>query len=354
MRQFSKPTILLPQLVFLPLLVVLRLLVVLPLLVFLTVWVTPSIGLAQQRVPPVVVEKKQTVAENELAKESATADPTDLKSCEVKTENFVDVANRAAAEIRKHGVDKVLLVVDVDNTTLAMDQPLGSDQWYGWQYDFIFRGVESPFRVAKDLNELLRIQGTLFELGSMHPPEPSLPELLSAIQEAGCTTIVLTSRGPEFRAATERELERNGYDFADSALKINEPARGRFLPYDKARPNTHGLSKQELESLRDPRPVSYSRGIYMTAGQHKGYMLRNLLARSPRTFNAIVFADDHDKHTMRMTQAFSDSNITTACFHYVREQPNVDAFKESDKEAIAKTWAKLSDSIAEAFDASKE
>ena len=311
----------------------------------------PNSSLAQQIAPPVSSEKTPGVVGNHS--QQPIADPPELNSCDVKTANFVDVANRTQAEIVKHGADNVLLVVDVDNTTLAMDQPLGSDQWYSWQYDFIFRDVESPFRVAKDLNELLKIQGTLFELGSMHPPEPSLPELISAIQEAGCTTIVLTSRGPEFRAATERELERNGYNFEDSALKINEPSRGRFLPYDKARPNTHGLSKQELETLRNPRPVSYSRGIFMTAGQHKGYMLRTLLARSPRTFKAIVFADDHEKHTTRMTQAFSDSAITTACFHYLHEQPNVDAFRESDKEAIARKWEMLSGAIGEAFDTKK-
>ena len=77
------------------------------------------------------------------------------------------------------------------------------------------------------------------------------------------------------------------------------------------------------------------------------------MARSPRTFKAIVFADDHEKHTTRMTDAFADSPITTACFHYVREQPNVDAFKESDKESIAAKWRRLSESIGEAFDVSR-
>ena len=294
--------------------------------------------------PPAAAAQQLTTSGDETT--------TDLESCETPTASFIDVANRVKAEIDRHGVENVLLVVDVDNTTLAMDQPLGSDQWYGWQYDFIFRNAESRFRVAKDLNELLQIQGTLFALGGMHPPEPDQPRMITEIQEAGCCTIVLTSRGPEFRDATERELKRNGYDFNDSALRINEPARGRFLPYDKARPNTHGLSIEELEALRDPRPVSYSQGIFMTAGQNKGYMLRTLLARSPRTFQAIVFADDHDKHTSRMTKAFKDTGITTACLHYIREQPNVDAFKESDKETVAKQWDQLNNSIRETFDVS--
>ena len=91
----------------------------------------------------------------------------------------------------------------------------------------------------------------------------------------------------------------------------------------------------------------------MTAGQHKGYMLRTLLARSKRSFRAIVFADDHEKHTARVTAAFDDSPITTACFHYVREQPSVDAFKEADKEPVAEKWNKVKESIQKAFETSR-
>ena len=164
---------------------------------------------------------------------------------------------------------------------------------------------------------------------------------------------MLTSRGPEFRSATERELKRNGYDFSDSALEVIEPIRGSFLPYDKERPNTNGLSKKELSTLRKPRLVSYSNGIMMSAGQHKGYMLRTLLARSQRTFRTVVFVDDHKKHTTRMTDAFRDSGITTACFNYDRELGNVRAFQESDKEVVSKKWKTLNEAITKAFDDSK-
>ena len=270
-----------------------------------------------------------------------------LASSETETANFSDVLARVRKEVEAHGADNVLLVVDIDNTTLAMTQPLGSDQWYNWQSNFILKKIQSPHRVAADINELLQIQGVLFTLGKMRPPESVIPDYIEKIQQLGCCSIVLTSRGPEFRAAAERELKRNGYNFKTSALKINEPMRGSFLPYDKARPNINGLSKEALNSLRDPRLVSYSNGIMMTAGQHKGYMLRNLLARSKRTFRSIVFVDDHKKHTTRMTEAFRDSGITTACFNYVREQENVKAFQESDKDAVTKKWKQLNNAITQ-------
>ena len=277
-----------------------------------------------------------------------------LESSEIETANFSDVFDRVQQEVDAHGAENVLLVVDIDNTTLAMTQPLGSDQWYNWQYNFILKKIQSPHRVASDLNELLRIQGLLFLLGNMRPPEPELPKFIEKIQQLGCCSIVLTSRGPEFRPATERELKRNGYDFSSSALEVVEPVRGSFLPYDKARPNVHGLSQEELNSLRTPRPISYSNGIMMTAGQHKGYMLRTLLARSQRTFRSVVFVDDHKKHTTRMTDAFRDSQITTACFHYIREQKNVEAFQESDKDIVTKQWKQLDEAISKVFDDSKE
>jgi hypothetical protein len=275
-----------------------------------------------------------------------------LESCEIETASFADVIKRVGQEVDEHQPEKVLLVVDIDNTTLAMDQELGSDQWYNWQYNFIFKDIDSPLRVAKDLEELLHVQGLLFAMSNMHPPEPEIPAMISSVQELGCPVVVLTSRGPEYRDATERELKRNGYDFSNSAVPIIEPTRGKFLPYDKSRPNVNGLSAAELESLRDPRPISYENGIMMTAGQHKGYMLRTLLARSQDTFEAIVFVDDHKKHTTRMLDAFKDSGTTTACFHYVFEQPNVDAFNESNKELVAEKWQKLSDVIADVFGAS--
>lgn len=307
---------------------------------------------AQQVVQPTAPATNTTEVDGNIAQPAPTVES--LESNETETANFSDVVERVQQEVACHGSDNVLLVVDIDNTTLAMDQPLGSDQWYNWQYNFIFQEIQSPDRVAKDLGELLGIQGTLFALGKMHPPEPELPPMIRDIQNSGCCSIVLTSRGPEFRNATERELKRNGYDYSASALEIAEPVRGSFLPYDKNRPNVNGLSKEELDSLRDPRPISYSNGIMMTAGQHKGYMLRTLLARSKRTFRAVVFVDDHKKHTTRMTDAFKDSGITTACFHYVREQPNVDVFEKSDKKLVAKKWKQLSKTIRSVFEGSDE
>ena len=84
----------------------------------------------------------------------------------------------------------------------------------------------------------------------------------------------------------------------------------------------------------------------MTAGQHKGYMLKTLLARSTRAsanqpfahFKAIVFVDDHQKHVDRMQEAFAGDSIDLATFRYSREDGNVEKFNKSTKHHVIRDW----------------
>ena len=99
--------------------------------------------------------------------------------------------------------------------------------------------------------------------------------------------------------------------------------------------------------LGRPRLVTYSNGIYLTAGQHKGYMLKTLLARADRgsksvdahaDFAALVFVDDHEKHTNRVHEAFRNSSLDVATFRYSREDGNVEKFKNSTKNHVVRDW----------------
>ena len=51
------------------------------------------------------------------------------------TDDLGMVADIALQLADSHGKDQVLVVFDIDNTLLAMEQDLGSDQWYYWQKD---------------------------------------------------------------------------------------------------------------------------------------------------------------------------------------------------------------------------
>ena len=263
------------------------------------------------------------------------------------TADFSRVVDKTKELLAKYSAEEVLVVVDVDNTLLAMNQDLGSDQWFNWQSGLLKDDPKSPDLVAADMVGLLGVQGTLFSLSRMHPPEPKLPEHISAIQQLGLTTVVLTSRGYAFRDATERELNRNGYDLASTAPRIEE-VRGLFMPFDPDRPEDHGLSQKIVDEIKGSlRTVTYSNGIYMTAGQHKGYMLRTLLARMKpkQDFKAIMFVDDHEKHTTRMHAAFDGSPIQLATFHYTREAGNVSNFNSSQKRHVVEDWRRLAEFV---------
>jgi len=276
--------------------------------------------------------------------QGATAKPTAPLRKHVATADFKNVLQEFQSLAKKHGAQDVLFVVDLDNTLLAMNQDLGSDQWFNWQNDLLNNHPKSPALVARDFDELLAAQGLLFAISGMHPPEPGIPQMIKTVQALGTTTIVLTSRGPNFRSPSERELKLNHYVFAKHALKISEQ-RGRFLPFDKKHPNKHGLNAAIIAKIEARlQPVSYSGGIFMTAGQHKGYMLRTLLARTANSganFKAIIFVDDHAKHCTRVQAAYASSAIDLATFHYTREDGNVHAFARSSKEHVTRGWKRI-------------
>ena len=144
------------------------------------------------------------------------------------TADFAEVGAAVEQYTHKFKPEHVLLVLDIDNTLLAMDTQLGSDQWFEWQKYLIDHEPSSKYLVSPTFDGLLEAQGLLYDISHMHPPQPNLPGLMRRAQDLGIRTLVLTSRGPEFRAATEREFKRNGYDFARTALPVREvPARAR-------------------------------------------------------------------------------------------------------------------------------
>lgn len=274
----------------------------------------------------------------------------------VTTDRFIDVIEQVNLFAADHGPENVLLVVDLDNTLLAMNQDLGSDQWFTWQESLLNGKTNQKELAASDFAGLLRAQGILFSLGSMHPPEPELPEMITEQVQRKICVVILTSRGKEYRDATNRELQDNHYSITASTLEIDEK-RGAFKPYDSASPTLYGLTSEITSKLGTPRTVTYSDGIYMTAGQHKGYMLKTLLARHPRAskdqpfanFKAIVFADDHVKHTDRVRSAFADDPIDLATFRYSKEDAQVERFKASSKQSVIQQWDQLRGAIQSTF-----
>lgn len=81
--------------------------------------------------------------------------------------------------------------------------------------------------------------------------------------------------------------------------------------------------------------VSFMNGIFMTTGHHKGEALAYLLTKARKHFKAIIFADDHERHTRRVYETFSNlPNIEVITFRYSKEDEAVAAFKGSSKSQV--------------------
>lgn len=272
-----------------------------------------------------------------------------------ETEEFADAVTKTVEYASQFSAENVLFVADIDNTLLAMNRELGSDQWFEWQSFLLEHEPNSRQLVAGDFPGLLAAQGLLFEIGRMHPPQANQPTLIGRLQGVGVPILVLTSRSEDFRPATLRELSRAGYDFKHNALPLaglDDEGDGAlldttwrdFLPYDLSRLADSGLLPEEVELFdlpAKPREVCYGEGIFMTAGQHKGAMLAVWMKLSGRQFKAVVYIDDHTRHVLRVFDAMSRRGIEVAAFHYKREEDRVQRFQYGDKSEVTREWRRL-------------
>jgi hypothetical protein len=87
----------------------------------------------------------------------------------------------------------------------------------------------------------------------------------------------------------------------------------------------------------------------MTAGQHKGALLRTLLCKLTKRYQAILFIDDTPKHVHRMHEAFDDLGVDVVTIRYSREDAAVKAFQNSDKTGAIVGWSTLNKVIQTIF-----
>ncbi len=274
-------------------------------------------------------------------------------SLALETDSYALIKKIALEKAKKYGPKNVLVVLDIDNTTLAMPQNLGSDQWFGWQSSNCMGKEQAPsFCVADDFNELLDIQGQLFALSNMVPTEKATVQTIKELQDRGIKLILLTSRGPVFRNATERALEMNGLSFQKSAIGSPKGFASTYMPYELKNPGKYGLNSYDINTMgnKSPRPVSYMNGVFMTAGLNKGIMLKTLLAKTKENFKAVLFADDHKKHTVRMQAIMGKvAGLDLVTFRYSKIDPMVKAFHASDKSETIKAYEALKKASLQAF-----
>ncbi|MCL6420684.1 DUF2608 domain-containing protein [Aestuariirhabdus haliotis] len=232
-----------------------------------------------------------------------------------------------------YGASNVLIVLDIDNTLLTSSVDLGGDIWYQWQRGKLDIKPEPAQKVACLFEDAI---GLLYELGPMNLTEENLPSVVSTWQMSGNTVMALTSRSPRYRAATERELYRKGFNFEVTALS----PRGEKPPVYREKRG---------------RELSYMKGVMMTTGMNKGDMLEYLLDKTSRRFDAIVFVDDSQKNIDNVYEKYKPrSDIDTNIYHYVKvEQDRIAEYgavlthKQADK--MHKDWVDLNKTLNTVF-----
>jgi len=237
--------------------------------------------------------------------------PIESQSSETdRFDTFVGDVRQASERL---GPERVLVVLDIDNTLLAMEQGLGSDQWYEWQKEQAAEDRCDP-RVVSDR---LAVQGALYFASAMRPTSADAADAVRQIQDQGIRVIALTSRGTDFRLQTFRELRRHGFDFRRSPIG---PATG--WPEDFVPDN-------------GTRPARYEDGVFLTAGQHKGAMLDALIRRTGNPLPAVILVlDDKQENLDAVTETFTRLGVPVRAWRFSGEDENVAGFNADESDAL--------------------
>lgn len=203
-----------------------------------------------------------------------------------------------------------LLALDDDDTLTMMPCPsqtncqyLGGPAWFTWQSGL---PAGTSDRVYNNFNQLLDINNIIFGLSSMPIVESDIPAILQTAHDLKMPMVVTSARGYQMIAATEKQFSEDNIlnVIEDSAVKTAKNKisyAGNYIP--------EGAT----------RPVAYENGILYLAGQNKGLMLEDFLAKTGQTNNIheIIFVDDATKNVSDVANAFANNSaVDVISVHY--------------------------------------
>jgi len=244
-----------------------------------------------------------------------------IQSQDRETADLADVTADTLNLAQIAGKENILVIFDIDNTILAMEQDLGSDQWYEWQKHLSATDKCNP----ENVGDRFAVQGAVYFASAMRLTQDDGAAQIRAIQDLGVAVIALTSRGLDFQLQTFRELRRHDISFAYSAIG---PAGGFDEPFIP---------------VGNGRPSLYEDGVFLTAGQHKGQMLYALLKKTDtRMPAAIVMADDKQKNLDAVKETFSALQVPVHAWRYTGEDENVRQFNPDQADA---QWKAVKDAL---------
>lgn len=240
----------------------------------------------------------------------------------ITTKSLQDVQNYVSKKKNDNGAENILVIFDFDNTLMAMNQDLGSDQWYQWQSELLKVG-NRKMAMVNNRAELFDLHYKLFALGKMHFVEKNTVQIVKDIQNMKIKSIVMTSRGYELRNDLETELAEGDLSFEKSAPGPEGGYAALFKP----------------DGIENARAVSYQNGILMGSGQNKGKLLRAFLKKLNLKYKNIIFVDDTLKNIENVEKEYSEDS-SVVVFYYTYEEERVKKF-EKNKNQVLNEWKKV-------------
>jgi hypothetical protein len=233
-------------------------------------------------------------------------------------------------KFKGYNLNEILVVHDIDNTLLAHDHPLGSDQWFRWQMGLL--GTSDPNRVADDFEGLLQAYfvATNDDLATMRLTDKGIPKYLQLLSQNQIASLFLTARGPEQALGTFRELARNNL-------------------YSPNNPFKTVIKETDPKILDFKRLISFDKGIALINGEDKGKFLKYLIKKEKLNFKLIVLVDDQIKNINNLHLAFKNSGIITLGLRFGAEDNNVKLFHQNPKEKVIQDFENLKQRHCSAF-----
>lgn len=260
------------------------------------------------------------------------------------TAEWSDVEAVVKKNVSRYGAERVLLALDIDNTTLETQTDFGSEQWFLWQSKLINEGRLSEGAIAQDIASTLALQAHIYQLSPMKPVDAAMPAVLSNFGRQGVKMLALTSRNLDTRDATLRELSLNNFPYESFSPGPRGGYAGNYHPYNLDQPEDYGLTAADVTkfSLQPSSRVSYDRGVFFTAGQHKGILLRTLLQKIEGNFDAIIFVDDRLRHSEGMQAAFESRREDVTTIQFTKNAEKISRFEKADKQRVIDSWCEFS------------
>lgn len=268
----------------------------------------------------------------------------------VTVKNFSQFYQLAESAAEKYGASNVLLVYDIDCTLLTPTQDLGSDIWFSWQAKLLASDPSSPYLISKNFNELLQYQMVMNYFYPQVATESDIANSFQTLQNEGFTNLILTSRGSAWLMLTQQQLTNADINY--SASTLGSGSATAYEPYQLDNLSGSGLTSSDasVAKLKAPRPVVYANGVFYGSGQNKGIMLKTLLNRYFKHYDAILFLDDSKSNTDNVWGVYQDdAAVDMTCVRYSYDDPLKLAFEQEDKRGVNQQWLNFKKMMESSF-----